>query len=80
MGKRTKRHAIKRTEDNQKLHDEMMSRSYQQEKEIIVNGQRVVTTVTVCPAFDPRAIAGFESGDDLAKLFNIARSPGKGHS
>ncbi len=45
-----------------------------------MNGQRVVTTVTVCPAFDPRAIAGFESGDDLAKLFNIARSPGKGHS
>ena len=75
MGKRTKRQPLKRTEENQKLFDSMTSRIYEEEKTILVNGVPHEVIVKVCPPFDPRGIAGYESGEDLTKIFNIPTSP-----
>jgi len=76
MGKRTKKQPLKRTEENQELYDSMAARIYEEVKTITVNGRPQEVTVKMCPSFDPRGVAGFESGRDLTKLFNIPLSAG----
>lgn len=67
---------MKRTKENQALHDTMMKKIVVRRKWITVNGKRVETDVKECPAFDPRALVGFESGENLAKVFNVKLSVG----
>jgi len=73
MGKGKK---LTRTPESEALQKKMEERIYTERKTITVNGEPFEVDVKICPPFDPRAIAGYESGEDIAKIFNIRTNVG----